>query len=61
MNVRRYCCAPMLDRSPVILWYRLTIPWESWFTVVIRAKPYGCHDQGVLHQVLSLLVANETL
>src|SRR6516165_5609605 len=29
----------MLDRSPVILWYRLTIPWESWLTVVIRASP----------------------
>src|ERR1035437_2974544 len=39
MDFRSYCCAPMLDRSPVILWYRLTIPWESWFTVVMRASP----------------------
>src|ERR1039458_7550872 len=39
MDFQRYCCAPMLDRSPVILWYRLTIPWESWFTVVIKASP----------------------
>ena len=38
-RVRRYCCAPMLDRSPVMLWYRLTMPCESWFTVVIRASP----------------------
>src|SRR5882724_2126689 len=35
-----YCAfAPMLDRSCVMLEYKLTIPCESWFTVVIRASP----------------------
>src|ERR1035438_2525567 len=29
----------MLAKSPVMLWYRLTTPCESWFTVVMRASP----------------------
>src|SRR5204863_9224797 len=39
-HARSYCAfAPMLDRSCVMLEYKLTMPCESWFTVVIKARP----------------------
>ena len=41
-----------------MLWYKLTMPCESWLTVVIRASPIG-HDQSVFHQVLTLFVSDE--
>ena len=43
-----------------MLWYRLTMPGRELVHGGDQGQPDGGHDQRVLHQVLSLFIANKS-
>ena len=43
-----------------MLWYKLTMAVDTWFTVAMSARADRGDNQSVLHQILALFVANKS-